>query len=170
MKSLSLNNSETMSPALVGHRAILESLSGNLENNFTNAMMPGKIEPRNSITRTQHASRSLLPETLKNQLFVSAWSLKNVPLIFWCRPRIKELSARSTKIVIPLNRRTKNHLNSMYFGVLAVGADCAGGLTAMKIIKESGKNVSFAFKDFQANFIKRADSDTVFECLDGEGL
>ena len=114
--------------------------------------------------------QDLLPETLKNQLFVSAWSLKNVPLIFWCRPRIKELSARSTKIVIPLNRRTKNHLNSMYFGVLAVGADCAGGLMAMKIIKESGKNVSFAFKDFQANFIKRADSDTVFECLDGEGV
>ena len=114
--------------------------------------------------------KELIPESVKNQLFVSAWSFVNVPLIFWCRPKIIELSAKATKIMIPLNRRTKNHLKSMYFGVLAVGADCAGGILSMKIIEESGENVSFAFKDFQANFIRRADSDTYFECLDGEGV
>ena len=90
-----------------------------------------------------------LPEDIKNQVFVQTWSFFNVPLLFWLRPKIVELNEKRTVINIPLNRRTKNHLNSMYFGVLAAGADCAGGIMAMKLIKESGKNISLAFKDFK---------------------
>src|SRR5690606_21976149 len=65
-------------------------------------------------------------------------------------------------------RRQKNHLSSMYFGVLAAGADCAGGLVAMQAIRASGKKVSLSFKDFHADFLKRAESDTVFTNTQGE--
>ena len=67
-------------------------------------------------------------------------------------------------VKIPLNRRTKNHLNSMYFGVLATGADLAGGLVAMKEITESKKKVALSFKDFHAEFLKRAEGDVHFIC------
>ena len=111
-----------------------------------------------------------VPEKIRNQLFVDTWSFVNVPLLFWVRPKIVELSNNRIEIKIPLNRRTKNHLNSMYFGVLSTGADCAGGLLAMKIAEESGQKVSLVFKDFHAEFLKRAEGDTYFSCEEGEKI
>lgn len=108
-----------------------------------------------------------VPEKIKNQFFVNTWSFFNVPMLFWVRPKIVELSKERIEIKIPLNKRTKNHLNSMYFGVLSTGADCAGGLLAMKVAKESGQKVSLVFKDFHADFLKRAEGDTFFCCEQG---
>ena len=112
----------------------------------------------------------VLPSGVRDQLFVSTWSFFNVPLLFWIRPKIIELNSKRTEIKIPLNRRTKNHLNSLYFGVLAAGADCAGGILAMKLAKESGANISLAFKDFNAKFLKRAEGDTHFICDQGKEI
>ena len=74
------------------------------------------------------------------------------------------LDDKECRIRIPLNRRTRNHLKSMYFGVLATGADLAGGLVAMKEIYASKKKIALSFKDFHAEFLKRAEGDTVFVC------
>ncbi|MEH6452458.1 MAG: PaaI family thioesterase [Psychromonas sp.] len=111
-----------------------------------------------------------LPESIRDTLLLRMFGLFKVPLLFWIRPKIVELSKQRTIIKIPLGRRTKNHLNSMYFGVLASGADCAGALSAMKMINESGHNVSLAFKDFHADFLKRAEGDTLFTCTQGEEI
>ena len=80
------------------------------------------------------------------------------------------MSQDRTIVSISLNRRSKNHLGSMYFGAFAAGADCAGGLMAMKLIKESGQEVSLAFKDFKADFLKRAEGDTHFVCEQGKEI
>jgi hypothetical protein len=58
----------------------------------------------------------------------------------------------------------------MYFGALAIGADCAGGLLAMDQIKRSGGQVSLVFKAFQATFLKRPESDVYFICEDGAAI
>ena len=55
----------------------------------------------------------------------------------------------------------------MYFGCLAAGADCAAGLMAVQHIRKSGAKVSLAFKDFKAEFLKRAEGDTHFTCTQG---
>ena len=52
----------------------------------------------------------------------------------------------------------------MYFGVLATGADLAGGLVAMKEITDSKQKVALSFKDFHAEFLKRAEGDVHFVC------
>ena len=49
-------------------------------------------------------------------------------------PKIVQISDESLEIKIRLNRRTKNHLNSMYFGTLSIGADITGGFLAMKYV------------------------------------
>ncbi|MFC1593662.1 DUF4442 domain-containing protein, partial [Candidatus Neomarinimicrobiota bacterium] len=67
----------------------------------------------------------------------------------------------------PFKRRNKNHLKSMYFGALAVGADVSGGVLAMHLISKSGRNISLVFKDFKADFLKRPEGDTHFTCNDG---
>ena len=53
------------------------------------------------------------------------------------------------EIKIPLKRRTKNHLYSMYFGALSVGADITGGFLAMMCIQKTNKRVALIFKDFK---------------------
>lgn len=111
-----------------------------------------------------------LPESIRDTALVRAFGFFKVPLIFWISPKVVELSDKRCEFIVPLNRRTKNHLNSMYFGVLAAGADCAGGLAAMKLIIESGKNISLAFKDFKAEFHKRAEADTHFICEQGDEI
>ncbi len=96
------------------------------------------------------------------------FGLFKVPMILFCRPRILSLNQDHAEIRIKLRRRTRNHLKSMYFGALAVGADITGGVMAYRAIKNSGKSVSLVFKNFSADFYKRPESHVHFTCLDGE--
>ncbi len=105
---------------------------------------------------------------IKETLSLWGFALLKIPLIFICNPRVVELSSKRCEIVIPLNRITRNHLGSMYFGTLAIGADCAGGLFAVEAIKASKKNVVFIFKDFKASFLKRPESEVHFVCEEGD--
>lgn len=105
-----------------------------------------------------------VPKSFQDTLFVRFFGFMKVPLIFYVSPRVIRLDDQECVIKIPLNRRTKNHLNSMYFGVLATGADLAGGLVAMKEITNAKKKVALSFKDFHAEFLKRAEGDVHFVC------
>ena len=98
------------------------------------------------------------------------WTLKNIPLLFFLRPSVVEASAARCVIRIPLSRRSRNHLGSMYFGALCAGADLAGALTAMRAIDATGRKVSLIFRDVQARFHKRAEDDVHFSCADGEAV
>lgn len=80
------------------------------------------------------------------------------------------LDEEASEVKIPLNFWTRNHLKSMYFGALAIGADCAGGILAMQAIRRSGKKISLVFKDFHAEFLKRPESDVHFLCKDGKKI
>ena len=96
-----------------------------------------------------------------------SFGLMRIPLIFYCLPKVVSISDTKLEVIIKLNRRTKNHLNSMYFGVLSVGADVAGGLLAMQVIRKNQSRISLIFKDFHADFLKRAEGDVHFICEDG---
>ena len=109
----------------------------------------------------------LISKNMKATLFIRHFGLSKVPLIFYCRPTVVKLTEETTVIKIPFKRRNKNHLKSMYFGALAVGADVAGGVLAMHLIRKSGRNISLVFKDFKADFLKRPEGDTHFTCNDG---
>lgn len=104
----------------------------------------------------------------KETLGLRGFGLLKVPLIFLVNPSVLRLNERECEVMIPLNRLTRNHLRSMYFGTLAIGADCAGGLLAMSLIRKSKKKVSVVFKDFKAEFLKRPEADVHFTCKDGK--
>ena len=108
--------------------------------------------------------KDFIPKKYRDTLFVRLFGFAKVPLIFFVGPSVVKLDDEMCIVKIPLNRRTKNHLNSMYFGVLATGADLAGGLVAMKEITEYKKKVALSFKDFHAEFLKRAEGDVHFIC------
>jgi acyl-coenzyme A thioesterase PaaI-like protein len=105
---------------------------------------------------------------LKNTLAMRVFGFFKIPLIFFVRPRVIHLSQESCEICIPLKRRNRNHLGSMYFGVLCTGADCAGGLIAVDAIRKSSKKVSSSFKSMKVEFLKRAEADVHFTCNNGK--
>ncbi len=93
-----------------------------------------------------------------------------VPLIGHLKPHLLTLTDSTIVIKLKLNRRSKNHLNSMYFGALAVGADIAGGLHGFYHARLAQTKISLAFKSFQAQFLKRPESDVYFVCEQGEDI
>lgn len=90
-----------------------------------------------------------------------------IPIIAYVRPKLMHIDEQSTQVRIKLRRRTKNHLHSMYFGALAVGADVTAGLHAFYFAEISHAKISFAFKAVKAEFIKRATSSIVFTSNEG---
>lgn len=103
-------------------------------------------------------------ETLLLRLF----ALSKIPLLFYVGLTIVEMSAERMIVRIPLNRRTRNHLGAMYFGALCIGADVAPGAYAIALIRKSGLPIAMVFKDFQAEFLKRAEGDVHFICNQGK--
>jgi acyl-coenzyme A thioesterase PaaI-like protein len=116
-----------------------------------------------------------VPETLKQTVKLRALGFLKIPVLFFLSPSVVELNDYRCVVKIPLTRRSKNHLGSMYFGALAAGADCAGGLIAWKFAdefhtKKKSKRIHLIFKDFKAEFLKRAEGDVYFTCEEGQQI
>ena len=91
-----------------------------------------------------------------------------IPIIGFIRPELTEINSKDVRVKIRLKRKSKNHLNAMYFGALAVGADIAGGIHVFYFSETLGKKISFSFKGMKCEFLKRAETDVVFESTQGE--
>lgn len=107
--------------------------------------------------------QTLILETLKIWFF----TFFNIPLIFWLRPRVMQLNSKEAVVMIKLNRRSRNHVNSVYFGALCTGADLVAGALAMHLIKQQNEKIIFVFKDFNADFLHRCEDDVYFTCSEG---
>ena len=106
-------------------------------------------------------------DQIKWTFFLRVFSFMKIPLLGWIRPQVIEANETTTILKVPLNRRTKNHLNVMYFGAIAMGAEAAVAALAIKEIQKSKRQVDFLFKDFSANFLKRCEGDVHFISEDG---
>lgn len=113
---------------------------------------------------------NMFPEAFRATVQLRLFGLTKIPLLFFIRPSVVEIGERRVVVRVRLRRRTKNHLGAMYFGVLAAGAECAGGLLAMRLILNGGGRVSLVFRSFSAEFLKRVEGDALFTCEDGEAI
>jgi acyl-coenzyme A thioesterase PaaI-like protein len=112
----------------------------------------------------------LITEKARETLSLRLFGLTKIPLLFYVGVSVSEILPERMVIRIPLRRRTKNHLGSMYFGALCIGADCAPGAFAMHLIRQQPARISMVFKDFQAEFLKRAEGDVDFICDQGKEI
>jgi hypothetical protein len=109
-----------------------------------------------------------MPTAIKDTIFLRAFSFLKIPLLYMSGVKVQRVSREECVVMIPFKRLNKNHLGSMYFGALCIGADAAGGLIAAYRLRElKGAKGSLIFKDFQAKFLKRPEGDTTFSCMDG---
>lgn len=107
---------------------------------------------------------------LRDTLEINLVGAATIPVLAFIGPRVERNDAQTCRIRIPLNFRTRNHMGSLYFGVLAAGADVASGLPVMRLMRERKLFVTPSFKDLEARFLRRAEGDTVFENLDIEAI
>lgn len=109
-----------------------------------------------------------IPQPWRETARLRVFGLLKIPVIFFVGPSVIELNDERCVVKIPLNRRTRNHYRSMYFGVLAAGADLGAGLLAQFLgEKHADGKIGILFKDFKADFLKRAEDDVLFICEEG---
>jgi hypothetical protein len=130
-----------------------------------NGLIPSKLATMSSMKKGASMNKML-----RFKLFFWYFCRFKVPMIGYLKPRLIKLNEEEAVICIPLKRRSRNHLNSMYFGALAVGADLAGGLQGFYQAHLAQCKVSLVFKSFQAQFLQRPESDVYFVCTDGEAI
>ena len=106
----------------------------------------------------------------KINLYLKLISFWKIPLLFYCRPKIIFLDEKTIKVKIKLKRKVKNHLGSMYLGALTIGADITAGYFAFHFLQLHKKKISLIFKDFHADFYKRAMGDVQFTCDMGNDI
>ena len=58
----------------------------------------------------------------------------------------------------------------MYLGALTIGADLTAGYFAFHFLQLHKKKISLIFKDFHADFYKRAMDDVHFSCDMGDDI
>jgi len=113
---------------------------------------------------------SLISPVTKANVLLKAFGFSKVPLLFLCGTKVIQIDSQICQIEIPFRRIVKNHLGSLYFGALAIGADACVGLLATHKIMEQKQNISLVFKSFQAEFLKRAEGPTQFVCSQGQEM
>jgi acyl-coenzyme A thioesterase PaaI-like protein len=112
----------------------------------------------------------MFSEIQKANFYLKTIGLFKIPLVNYVGTRIVEATPDYTVIRIPLKRRTKNHLGSMYFGALAIGADVTGAWVAFMLLRKSKQKVSIVFKDLKAEFLMRPEGDVHFTCRDVKAI
>ena len=111
-----------------------------------------------------------IKERFKYNFYLWYFGLTQVRLIHYCRPKIVDVNAEGVTLFMPLDRRTRNHVRSMYIGAMVVGVDMVTGFTALLKIRKSKRNVILIFKDLKANFLKRAEGDIHYICSEGKAI
>lgn len=114
--------------------------------------------------------QNIFPKNIIETIRIRLYTFFKIPLINYTKPRVINLDDTRCEVVIPHNRGNKNHVNSIYFGALAVGADLCVGLLALSQIEKSKKKIVLIFKDFNADFLKLAKSDAHFICDEGKKI
>jgi len=103
-------------------------------------------------------------KNLKLTAIINAYSALNIPLLAFVTPTVVESGNERSVVRIRLDRRSRNHLKVMYFGALAMGGELSIALRCLTAISESKQKIDFIFKDFSAEFLKRADGHVNFVC------
>lgn len=102
---------------------------------------------------------------MQRNLCLFAWF--KIPMIAFCRPKITLWTEDEVVVKIKRSRLTNNHLKSMYFGALMVGADLAAGMHAFAYASTGNTKISLAFKSCSAMFYYRPDTDVFFHATVG---
>lgn len=105
---------------------------------------------------------------IRKQVFLLGFF--KIPMLWFVRPKVVSIDKNECVVKIRLRRRTKNHVRSMYFGAMAVGADLSAGLHTFYFAEQDQNRMHFVFKSMDCQFLKRAESDVLFISREGDKI
>ncbi|HRI26890.1 MAG TPA: DUF4442 domain-containing protein [Chitinophagales bacterium] len=104
---------------------------------------------------------------LTNPIAFKFFLFYKLPLAFFARLNITQLSPQSAKVTIPYGWLTQNPFKSTYFAALSMAAEMSTGVLGLMAIDNAQNPVSFLVVGLTANFSKKATDLTTFTCTDG---
>lgn len=104
----------------------------------------------------------MLSRTTRYSIMMKLFGWATIPLVGFANPRFEKFDDKDCVVSIPLWWATKNHVRSMYFGALAIGAELSIAAAAVFLIQDEKLPVDFIFKDFKCEFLKRGDGRVHF--------
>ena len=81
--------------------------------------------------------------------------------------RLKDINDTRAVVTAKHHWINQNPFNSMYFAVLAMGAELSTGILVMKKIQDTYKNISMLVTETRGEFTKKAKGRIRFICDDG---
>lgn len=110
-------------------------------------------------------------EKLANSPFrMKLFMLWKLPLAFFARLRVDEMTMKKASISLPYNYLNRNPFNSIYFAALSMAAELSTGILAMAHVDKNPIPVSLLVLGVKAEFVKKARSRITFTCTQGELL
>ena len=103
-----------------------------------------------------------LPQKTQDNLLLRGIGFLKIPLINFVGLKMVERDEKKCVLSMPLNKKTKNHVNSIYFACMTAGADLTAGFPVILETIRLKKNIVPIFKDMSAEFYKRAEGETHF--------
>lgn len=95
---------------------------------------------------------------------LNAFLFFKLPSAFWCGVRLKEITPNNCTATVRENLINKNPFNSIYFAVLAMGAELTTGALVLNEIKSSKRSISMLVLNSKASFFKKANGKIHFIC------
>lgn len=92
--------------------------------------------------------------------------LKRLPSAWFWGLKIKSVSLEHCEVKLPFSWYTQNPFRSIYFSALAGAGELSTGMLALLAIEGKGR-VSMLVTRVEVDFVKKADSTTIFRCDEG---
>lgn len=108
-----------------------------------------------------YASR-FFNESTVDSFLINLWCLINIRLISYVGVRIIKADKEATIVRLKVNRRTKNHLQSMYMGAQVIGAEIGPIFYAIKYCELNDLKINSEYTSVKAEFLKKTRSKYVY--------
>jgi len=99
---------------------------------------------------------------------INRFLLFQLPSAWLSGIRLKNINDNEAVVTAKHRWINQNPFNSMYFAVLAMGAELSTGILVMKKIQDTGKQISMLVTGTQAEFTKKAKGRIRFVCTEGK--
>lgn len=107
-------------------------------------------------------------EKLANTPFrMRLFMLWKLPLAFFARLRVDEMTMKKASISLPYNYLNRNPFKSIYFAALSMAAELSTGILAMAHVEKNPVPVSMLVFGVKAEFVKKARTRITFTCIQG---
>jgi acyl-coenzyme A thioesterase PaaI-like protein len=114
-----------------------------------------------------NASQKKRLEDFNSPLKLWFWLFYKLPIAWFMGMGVKKITPEKGEVTLPYGWRSQNPFQSIYFAAQCAAAEFSTGALATLAIAGRGR-VSMLVTNLEADFLKKANTKTLFTCEDGQ--